>query len=320
MKHLVSVRAARYLRKGGYSASVEIAAEARDRVAVDYLEKTLIPAAMAGASDSLVVASTAEARELSKYLLADSVIGKIMSKALPVPFNSGIGSVWGAGADWVKEGHPVRVQKGQSAAGFLEPYKVMAMVVVDGELDRLATPGTDVAISGMLSSAAVKKMDETFLSDAAGVEELYPAGAMNGAATAHGYSDLFKTHADNGNNLNTSFLIVSVDELLIMPGDFLKVIEKTGVTLISSQHAPGVSLVDASKMMIQMSGTALDSSDRSDIEMSDAPTQEAETPAGSEMMSLFQSGGVAYRAITYCSWAPLAGAKPVTVLGEPQSS
>lgn len=320
MKHLLSIRAARYLRKGGYSASVEIAEGARDPAAATYLEKTLIPASMTGNTDSLAVASTAEARELSKYLLSDSVIGKILSKSIQVPFNSGIGSLWGIGADWVKEGHPVRVQKGQTSTGFLVPYKVMALTVIDEELDRLATPGTDAAISGLLSSAAVKKMDETFLSDVPGIEDLYPAGAMNGAATATGYPDLFKIHVENGNNLNTSFLIVPVDELLTMTGDFLNVIGKTGVTLISSQYAPGVSLVDAANMMIQISGTAVDSTNKADIEMSSAPTQEVETPTASEMMSLFQSGGIAYRAITYCSWSALAGAKPVTVLGEAQSS
>ncbi|MCU6216479.1 hypothetical protein [Enterobacter bugandensis] len=304
MKHLTSIRTARYCRKGGFSHAIELATSEKDPAAVALL-KSVIPA-LSTASTGLV-ANDSQAIELSTNLLADSVVGNILSSALEMPFNVKANVIKGCDADWVKEAQKIRVKAGSTHGKTLYPYKLGTLIVIDEELENSASPKTDKAIYSMLKSAAVEKMDRTFLSDAAAVAELSPAGALKDAVTASSYKELFKTHAVNGNRLKTSFLVMPVDTLLETSGDFLRVVEKTGATVLTSQYAQGVSLIDAGNMMINIGGTVIDSSNQGSIDMDDGQF-------GGNALSLFQAMALAYRAKTFCDWMPLAGTKPVTVL------
>ncbi|ECY3516784.1 hypothetical protein AU626_16625 [Salmonella enterica subsp. enterica serovar Sekondi] len=304
MKHLTSIRAARYFRKAGRAGVIELATSEKDPAAVTLL-KSVIPA-LTMANTSLI-ANDSQAIELSTNLLGESVVGIILSRALEMPFNVKANVIKGCDADWTQEGQKIRVKAGSAHGKILYPYKLGTLIIVDEELDNMASPGTDKAIYSMLKSAAVQKMDFTFLSDAAEVKEQSPAGALKDAVIASSYKELFKTHAVNGNNLKSSFLVMPVDTLLETSGDFLKVVEKTGVTLLSSQYAKGVSLIDAGNMMINIGGTVIDSSTYGTIDMDDELS-------GVSTVSLFQAGALAYRAKTFCDWMPLAGTKPVTVL------
>ncbi|HEI0220943.1 TPA: hypothetical protein SIE71_003895 [Escherichia coli] len=304
MKHLTSIRAARYFRKAGRAGVIELATSEKDPAAVALL-KSVIPAL--STANTMLVANDSQAIELSTNLLADSVVGNILSSALEMPFNVKADVIKGCDADWIKEGQKIRVKAGSAHGRILYPYKLGTLIVIDEEIESMATPGTDKAIYSMLKSAAVEKMDRTFLSDAAEVVELSPAGALKDAVIASSYKELFKIHAANGNNLKSSFLIMPVDTLLETSGDFLRVVEKAGATVLTSQYAKGVSLIDAGNMMINIGGTVIDSSNQGSIDMDDGSS-------GIAAVSLFQALAMAYRAKTFCDWMPLAGTKPVTVL------
>lgn len=304
MKHLTSIRAARYFRKAGRAGVIELATSEKDPAAVALL-KSVIPAL--STANTGLVANDSQAIELSTNLLSESVVGIILSRALEMPFNVKANVIKGCDAGWTQEGQNICVKAGSAHGKILYPYKLGTLIVIDEELENMASPGTDKAIYSMLKSAAVQKMDRTFLSDAAEVKELSPAGALKDAVIASSYKELFKTHAANGNNLKSSFLVMPVDTLLETSGDFLKVVEKTGVTLLSSQYAKGVSLIDAGNMMINIGGTVIDSSTHGTIDMDDELS-------GVSTVSLFQAGALAYRAKTFCDWMPLAGTPPVTVL------
>lgn len=316
MNHLTAIRAARFLHKseGSQFGAREMAEFNKDLMAVQYLEKALIPAINTSGNNPLVGYGSAEAIEVFKYLFADSVVGQIIAGARKMPFNTNLGSVKGIAADWIGEGKPFILQAGTASNGLLKPFKMGAMTVIDEELDRLADIGTNTAISGLLKSANVRKTDSTFLSTADEVEGVSPAGILKDAATTTSYSSLFKKHVDNGNNLKTSFLIMPVDTLLETTGDFLQVIGKTGVTLIASQYAPGVSLMDAGNLMMNNSGSLVKAARHGDVQMDDAPTNDSVTPTATTLVSLWQTNSVAYSAVTYLSWAPVAGTTPVTVL------
>lgn len=304
MKHLTSIRAARYFRKAGRTGVIELATSEKDPAAVDLL-KSVIPAL--STANTGMVATDSQAIELSNNLLGESVVGIILSRGLEMPFNVKGNVIKGCDADWIQEGQKIRVKAGSAHGKILYPYKLGALIIVDEELELMASQGTDKAIYSMLKSAAVEKMDLTFLSDDAEVRELSPAGALKDAVIASSYKELFKIHAANGNNLKSSFLIMPVDTLLETSGDFLRVVEKTGATVLTSQYAKGVSLIDAGNMMINIGGTLIDSSTQGAIDMDDGLS-------GVSAVSLFQAGAVAYRAKTFCDWMPVAGTKPVTVL------
>lgn len=316
LNHLTAIRAARFFHKSqsrAYNAR-DIAESNKDLMAAQYLEKALIPAENTGDNNPLVGYGSPEAVEVSKYLFADSVVGKIISGAHKVPFDTNLGAVKGIGADWVAEGKSFSVKAGTASKALLFPFKTVAMTVIDEELDKLADTGTNTAISGLLKSANVRNADTTFLSTADEVAGVSPAGILKGAATATSYSALFKTHVDNGNNLKTSFLIMPVDTLLETTGDFLQVIGKTGVTLIASQYASCVSLIDAGNLMMNNSGSVVKAYREGDVQMDDAPTNDSVTPTATTLVSLWQTHSVAYAAVTYLSWAPVAGTTPATVL------
>lgn len=304
MKHLTSIRAARYCRKGGFSGAVQTATLSNDPAAVALL-KSVVPALTT--ANTAIVATNSQAIELSANLLSESIVGIVLSRALEMPFNVKANVIKGCDADWVKGAQKIQVKAGSVHGKTLYPYKLGTLIVIDEELDNSASPKTDKAIYSMLKSAAVEKMDRTFLSYAEEVAELSPAGALKDAVTASSYKELFKAHTANGNRLKTSFLVMPVDTLLETSGDFLRVVEKTGATVLTSQYAQGVSLIDAGNMMINIGGTVIDSSNQGSIDMD-------EGPSGVSAVSLFQDMALAYRAKTFCDWMPLSGTKPVTVL------
>lgn len=311
MRELSAIRAAIALKKAdGNPFAAQELTEHNDPIVSKYLHKSAVSGSTL--SDYLVLAGETVAQELGKYIFSQSVAGKLMAGSLNLPFGSQIASISGIGADWLKEGEGIALQRGNAPGEKLEPYKLASLTAVSNELLTFSSQGTEMAVRDVLTSAAVKAIDKKFLSDDEKVKEVSPQGILFGAETAANMTELLGKHENNNNDLSKSGLILPVGEVLKLTESQFKQFELLGVKLIASQRTDKIILVDASKLVIKVEGTLIDLADKGAIEMTDSPTADITTPTGAEMVSLFQTNTTVFRAITYCSWAVMG--KAVTVL------
>ncbi|HGM4679958.1 TPA: phage major capsid protein [Serratia marcescens] len=309
MKGLMLVKAARALVKtnGRYSEAQDIV---NDEKVAAYLGKALVSGAT---SNNPLVTTDIVAREFAEYAFSQSVPGKLMARAQQLPFKTKVGSISGIGAGWVKEATAIPVRKGKvDPSEELKPFKIASLVVVTDELLRLATNGTDLALRNMMVSAAIREIDRKFLSTDAEIEELSPAGALLGAPNADDYSTLIETHVNNGNSLAGSSLVMPLTSVLSVTNDQLRQFELLGISIMPSQYATGLSLIDPANMMINIEGASLITAKQGSVEMTDEPVNNTSEPVASEMVSLYQTDSAAIMTTIFCGWVNVG--KPVTTL------
>ncbi|MEG0232919.1 MAG: phage major capsid protein [Hafnia sp.] len=311
MKGLMSIRAARAcaLSKSGFTDAIEMTRQNDPQVSA-YLEKSLVLGT--GIGGMPLLSTDPIARELGEYIFAQTLPGKLLAKAMQMPFGAPLASIFGSGADWVKEGEAVPVTKGDTSTDKLMPYKIASVTVLNNELLTLATTGATLAIRNTMCTAAVRKIDSKFLSQDAAIEALSPAGVLTNADTASDFADLLKKHTDNGNSLSTSALVLPLSDTLALTEAQFKQFELLGVCLIASQYATKAAIIDAANMIISIQGALIDVSEEGSIEMDDAPSNNINDPKASKLFSLFQNNATAFRAVTYCSWKTIG--KAVTVI------
>lgn len=310
-KGLMAVRAARAcaLSKSHGGDAIEMTRRNDPQVSA-YLEKSLVSGVGLDGMPSL--SGDVIAREFGEYIFAQSVPGKLLAKAMQVPFGSPVASISGLGSAWVKEGEAVPLTGGNVTSDKLYPFKVASIAVVSNELLRSVATGSSITIRNAITSEAVRTLDSRFLSQDAEVAGLSPAGALCNADSAQDYAALLEKHTSNGNSLATSALILPSVQVLTLTDAQFKQFELLGIELISSQYATQTALIDAARLIINVQGTIIDTSAEGSVEMDSAPGSNINDPKGTTQVSLFQDNASALRAVTYCSWA--ATGKSVTLL------
>ncbi|MCA2402605.1 phage major capsid protein [Enterobacter sp. CCUG 70166] len=304
------VKAAQALVKtnGRYSEAREIV---KDEKVAAYLGKALVSGSTSMGNP--LVTTDIVAREFAEYAFSLSIPGRIMANAMQLPFKSQVGSVSGIGAGWVKEAQAVPVTKGQVVkSGVLSPFKVASLVVLSDELVSLSTPGTESVIRNMMVSEAVRKIDQKFLSADAEVEDLSPAGAFLNAPSAGDLSAAIDLHISNGNSVSGSALVMPLTSVLSLTIDQLRQFDLLGISVMPSQYAKGLSLIDPANMIINVEGAGLMTTREGTVEMSDAPVNNTSQPTHSEQVSLYQANAAAIMSIIYCAWVNVG--KPVTII------
>lgn len=310
MKGLMLVKAAQALVKtnGRYSEAQEIV---KDEKVAAYLGKALVSGSTSMGNP--LVTTDIVAREFAEYAFSLSIPGRIMANAMQLPFKSQVGSVSGIGAGWVKEAQAVPVTKGQVVkSGVLSPFKVASLVVLSDELVSLATQGTESVIRNMMVSEAVRKIDQKFLSADAEVEDLSPAGAFLNAPSAGDLSAAIDLHISNGNSVSGSALVMPLTSVLSLTIDQLRQFDLLGISVMPSQYATGLSLIDPANMIINVEGAGLMTTREGTVEMSDAPVNNTSQPTNSEQVSLYQANAAAIMSIIYCAWVNVG--KPATII------
>ncbi|CAM6300696.1 MULTISPECIES: hypothetical protein [Klebsiella pneumoniae complex] len=310
MKGVMLVRAARALIKtnGRVHEAKEISDN--DPKVAAYLSKALVAGATASGP---LVTTDIVAREFAEYAFSLSIPGRIMANAMQLPFKSRVGSVSGIGAGWVKEAQAVPVRKGKvEKSGVLSPFKVASLVVLSDELLRLATPGTDNVIRNMMVSEAVREIDQKFLSTDAEVDELSPAGAFLNAPSAGDLAAAINLHTSNGNSVSGSALVMPLTSVLNLTNDQLRQFDLLGISVMPSQYATGLSLIDPANMIINVEGAGLMTTSEGTVEMSDIPDNNTSEPVHTEQVSLYQTNTAAIMTILYCAWVNVG--KPVTII------
>lgn len=275
-----------------------------------------------------------------EYLRPRTLIGQAQFR--PVPFNVRIaGQTSGGSANWVGQGKAKPVTKFDFNAVTVPFTKVAAIAVLTQELVRFSDPSAAALVRDSLADTVIARVDtDLFDPDLAAVSNVSPAGLLNGVApvAVAGNTIDFADPTSVRCALaalwapwDTTFLgarpayytTPAVARMLAFARDPLGNVAFPGVTptggtldgipLRVSQYiannggsggAPFI-LVDESEIYLADDGSVtLDSSDVAAIQMDSAPNHDSGTPTAAQLVSMWQTNSVAFRAERFIWWGP----------------
>lgn len=253
-----------------------------------------------------------------------------------------IGQTGGGNASWVGEGKPKPLTSFDFARQTLEPLKVATIAVVTDEVLRDSSPSADLIIRDSLADAVKERLDLDFINPAkAASAGVSPASITNGLTpvVATGTGDADDIRADvrallatfiAANNAPTSgvwimssltalglSLMVNTMGQVEFPGLTMAGGTFQGMPVIVSDYVPVVTagspavttgyvaLVNASDIYFADNGDiAIAMSSEASLQMMDNPSShDAGTGDGTELVSMFQTNSVAFRAERSLNWA-----------------
>lgn len=154
--------------------------------------KAAVPGHAGGTGEpgaELVTADNRYTGDFINFLYAQTVYNKLPLRN--VPANVMIKGQDGAATGyWVGESKPIPMSNTSFNSVTLRYKKVAALTTVSNELLKHADPSAEMLIRDALVEAASQRIDATFISTAAGVSDVSPAGILNNiAATTSAGSD-----------------------------------------------------------------------------------------------------------------------------------
>lgn len=272
------------------------------------------------------------------YLRPRTLIGQAQFR--PVPFNVRIaGQTSGGSAGWVGQGQAKPVTKFDFNAVTVPFTKVAAIAVLTQELVRFSDPSAAALVRDSLADTVIARVDsDLFDPDLAAVANVSPAGLLNGvtpvavAGNTIDYSDpasvrcalaaLWAPWDSTFFGARPAYYTTpAVARMLAFARDPLGNVAFPGVTptggtldgipLRVSQYlannggsggAPFI-LVDESEIYLADDGSVtLDSSDVAAIQMDSAPNHNSGTPTAAQLVSMWQTNSVAFRAERFIWW------------------
>lgn len=218
-------------------------------------------------------------------------------------------------AAWVKPGGAIPVHKAEFDNEGLEPFKVAAITMAT-QSTLESTPGIEGQLFADLTRAVVDKLDADLLDPAnGGTAGQTPSAITNGisaiAATNDPGADLAALVASFDGDLLSSYFIMPPDVAVKLAGtgDFpdlgARGGEAVGLPVLTSRAAPveSVILVDPSGFMVAYDEEILlEAGKEGSLEMETEPTQDSTVPTAAQLVSLWQSNCVAFRAIGHVAW------------------
>jgi hypothetical protein len=280
---------------------------------------TTTDAAWAGA-----LARPAWLEPLVNAMQRDSILQRVpgfvrVPLGVPVPFSSDAPTL-----QWVGENAPKPVSALPIGEARLVPSKGAGIVILSDELMR-TSDGAERVISSILITASTTFVDGAFLSTAAAVPGVNPAGILNGVVAVA-----------PGANLDASIAALTAQFFAQRPGALLPTfllgpgsaatIAGTGThegvsatgsgvlkgipAYVTSGAGANVVLVDAAAVIYDDAGAEIDFSRYASIEMSDAPT----TPSATVLHDLWSHNQTGVRIDRFVTWACEPTAVAYTVL------
>lgn len=249
-----------------------------------------------------------------------SIIGRLSGLRrvpLHVPILLQTGGIEGS---WVKEGRPIPLSKMVFERTTMDVLKIAAMTVITEELLTTSDPAAEQLIRADLVRALAEGSDGAFIDPAnAGVPEEQPASVTHGltAITSTGdfKSDLDRLVAGFPGDLSAAFLVGKPELLVQISGaEFPNVGarggEIAGIPTLASEGVPNaggqyqLALIDPTGIVYTADDAAADVrvSRQGTIEMSDTPTNDGVTGAGSNQVSLWQNNCVAVAGLMRENW------------------
>lgn len=302
------------------------------------VSKAAVPAANTGNpswAGNLIGEETSVFADFVEYLRPQTILGRFGANGVPslrrVPFRVPlIGQTSGGSGYWVGEGKAKPLTKFDFSRTTLGPVKVANIAVVTMEVLRDSSPSAEAIVRDQLAAALRERLDIDFIDPAkAAVVDISPASILNGVTgipssgnTADAVrADLKKLFGAfiAANNAPTSgvFIMEATTALGLslmtnplgqaeFPGITMNGGTLSGLPVIVSEYVPDgiVALVNASDIYQADDGDVnVDMSDQASLQMADDPTGDSTTPTPAQLVSLWQTNSVAFRAERTINWA-----------------
>lgn len=252
-----------------------------------------------------------------------------------IPFNVRIGGqTTGGDAYWVGEGQPKPLTKFDFTATELRWNKIATIAVLTDETIRFSNPSAERLVREGIASAIIGRMDLDFVNPAkAAVANVSPASITNGLAPIPSSgNDAQAIRADvqalwapfiaARNPPRTAVYIMDSTTALALslmqtplgqaefPGLTMNGGTFMGVPVIVSDYLPVdsdgsiVILMNARDVWLADDGqVTIDASREASLQMANDPTNDSATPTATQLVSMWQTNSVAFRAERYVNWA-----------------
>jgi len=306
------------------------------------LVKAAVPAGSTAAGNwaaNLVGDETSVFADFVEFLRPQTILGRFGANGIPglrrVPFRTAlVGQTGGGDGYWVGEGKAKPLTQFDFSRTTLEPLKVANIAVVTEELLRDSSPSAEMIIRDQLAAALRARLDTDFINPAkAAAAGVSPASITNGVTPVvssgndadsirEDVRSLFATFIAANNAPTSGVWIMSAMTALSLslmlnplgqrefPGVSMSGGTFEGLPVIVSEYVPTVSagsyviLANASDIYLaDDGGIAVDMSREASLEMDNAPTHDSTTPTETQLVSLWQTNSVGFRAERTINWA-----------------
>lgn len=270
-----------------------------------------------------------------EFLTPMTIIGRFGTGEIPalskIPFRTPIiGELSEADAQWVGEGKAKPLTRTTYGRTTLDPLKVATIAVQTMELIRDSSPSSDVLIRNSLARSITKRLDLTFLDPAvAPIAGVRPGSILNGvspiAVSAATGADAVREDAQaimaafvTANNPLTSgvWLMSGITALRIMgmlnplgQREFPVVSLRGGTffdlpVIVSNYVGNYLALANAEDIHYgDEGGIDIAMSTEASLEMDSDPSHNSDGPEPAELVSMFQTNSVAFRAERTMNWS-----------------
>ncbi|ACL57576.1 phage major capsid protein [Methylobacterium nodulans] len=288
---------------------------------------------------ALVGEETSVFADFVEFLRPQTILGRFGANGVPalrqVPFRVAlIGQTSGGQGYWVGEGKAKPLTRFDFERKTLEPLKVANIAVVSEETLRDSSPSAEMIVRDQLAAALRERLDRDFIDPAkAAAANVSPASITHGLTPiASSGNDADAVRADiralfgafiAANNTPTSgvwvmpattALALSLMQNPLGQAEFAGISMNGGtlfgLPVIASEFVPSpgtgayVALVNAADVYLaDEGGVAIDMSREASLEMADTPAGDAGVPTGAQLVSLWQTDSVGFRAERTVNWA-----------------
>lgn len=283
-----------------------------------------------GEGGGALVVLDAYTQDFIEYLHGQTVYNRLNLRQ--VPANVTIGRQDGAATGyWVGESKAIPVSKPDFNAVNLTPLKVAALAVASKEWLRDSSWDAEMLVRDALVEAAAQRIDTTFISAAAGVNGVSPAGILNnisattsagtdGDAVANDLKELISKFVAAKNAGGQIVLVMNpalaVGMQLMRNAldqyEFPNVTREGGSVLgydvITGDNVAANALIMLKPQdiyRIGMGSLQVSMTDSASIEMDNAPAMDTDTPTGptGKLVSMFQTESVAFKVVMPLNFA-----------------
>lgn len=231
----------------------------------------------------------------------------------------------GTTASFVAEGKAIPVGTMKFENYGLPPAKVAGILVTTKETVE-GSSSVELTITADLIRAVAKAEDVAFLNPANDGSTDAPASITNGVtaitATADPKADLKALVASFEGDLSTAYFVMKPELAVALssadnPDIGARGGALLGIPVITSNGSPAgqITLVDPTGIAFAPGGAEIQASQQGSLQMDDQPDHDADTPASTTLLSLWQHNLVAFLARRSLSWRVVRGGSVGLITG-----
>lgn len=276
----------------------------------------------------LAQADTRYTGDFIDFLYAQTIFDRLPLREVPANVHIK-GQDGAATAYWVGQSKSIPVTKADFSDVQLSALKVAAIAVISKELLRDSSPSAELLVRDALVQASAQRVDQTFLSNAAAVANVSPAGILNGVtALATAGNDvagvitdvkalyapfIAANNADGLQFVTTTSLAKSLGLIQNVMGNWaFPGLGANGGTLLGDTLVAGGNVGAGDLILLKPSdiykigdrGVEVSLSTEAAIQMDDAPNGASDTPTShTGVVSMFQTESVAIKVVRPLNFA-----------------